>query len=260
MPTFHVEAVISLTPSLVKVGEIRKKDQNEKNTNNPRSGEEIHTYCRNNQSGASPRESWQRGKVYLLLPVLGVCYGLSYASPPPPVSRALNEFSYFLGFPPSYLHGTFTASPHYTSAMTFTDHQNYPVLFPFFQNLLFSAKKILPSDSFKYLTWSKLEQHDVQGDQLRCPRVREGPSEEDLLFRCEEYLSSPKKKILEKDKWEKWQQENWEECTDLGDPYQADNLNRILRRLIRVQTLWLVDNSLTDLSAIRLPRYLCRFQ
>lgn len=41
---------------------------------------------------------------------------------------------------------------------------------------------------------------------------------------------------------------------DLGDPYQVENFNRILRRLIRVETLWLVDNSLIDLSAIRLPR------
>ncbi|KAM7133167.1 uncharacterized protein WM277_016900 [Molossus nigricans] len=40
---------------------------------------------------------------------------------------------------------------------------------------------------------------------------------------------------------------------DLGDPYQVANFNRILRRLIRVETLWLVDNSLVDLSAIRLP-------
>ncbi|XP_028642614.1 acidic leucine-rich nuclear phosphoprotein 32-related protein 2-like isoform X2 [Grammomys surdaster] len=40
---------------------------------------------------------------------------------------------------------------------------------------------------------------------------------------------------------------------DLGDPNQVENFNRILRRLIRVETLWLVDNSLVDLSAIRLP-------
>lgn len=41
---------------------------------------------------------------------------------------------------------------------------------------------------------------------------------------------------------------------DLGDLYQVENFKRILRRLIRVEKLWLVDNSLTDLSAIRLPR------
>ncbi|KAB1283041.1 hypothetical protein Cadr_000000373, partial [Camelus dromedarius] len=136
----------------------------------------------------------------------------------------------------------------------------------------------LPSDSFKYLTWHKVEQNDIQGSQLRCPRVREGkgtivcglcislcdfcpgPSAEELLFRQEECSLPPQKRVLEKNKWETWLQENWEDCTnlnlsfqDLGDPYQVANFNRILRRLIRVETLWLVDNSLVDLSAIRLP-------
>ncbi|CAD7690954.1 unnamed protein product [Nyctereutes procyonoides] len=121
---------------------------------------------------------------------------------------------------------------------------------------------LLPSDSFKYLTWHEVEQ-DIRGSQLRCPRVREGPSTEELLFRQEEYTWPAQKRVLEKNKWEKWLQENWEDCTnlnlsfqDLGDPYQVANFHRILRRLIRVETLWLVDNSLVDLSAIRLPR--CR--
>uniref|UniRef100_A0A8D2D6C5 Uncharacterized protein n=1 Tax=Sciurus vulgaris TaxID=55149 RepID=A0A8D2D6C5_SCIVU len=119
---------------------------------------------------------------------------------------------------------------------------------------------LLPSDSCKFLTWHEVEQHDVQGSQLRCPRVREGPSEEELLFHQARRNLPPKKRVLEKNKWETWLQENWEDCTilnisfqDLGDPYQVENFNRILRRLIRVETLWLVDNSLVDLSAIRLP-------
>ncbi|XP_061272631.1 uncharacterized protein LOC133247620 isoform X2 [Bos javanicus] len=112
---------------------------------------------------------------------------------------------------------------------------------------------LLPSDSFKYLTWHKVEQNDIQGSQLRCPRVREGPSAEELLFREEECTLPSQKRVLEKNKWETWLQENWEDCTDLGDPYQVENFNRILRRLIRVETLWLVDNSLVDLSALRLP-------
>ncbi|XP_036705672.1 uncharacterized protein LOC132365285 [Balaenoptera ricei] len=118
---------------------------------------------------------------------------------------------------------------------------------------------LLPSDSFKYLTWHKVEQNDIQGSQLRCPRVREGPSAEELFFR-QECTLPPRKRVLEKNKWETWLQENWEDCTnlnlsfqDLGDPYQVANFNRILRRLIRVETLWLVDNSLVDLSAARLP-------
>lgn len=39
---------------------------------------------------------------------------------------------------------------------------------------LFSLFLKLPSDSFKYLTWHEVEQHDIPGSQLRCPRVREG--------------------------------------------------------------------------------------
>lgn len=41
---------------------------------------------------------------------------------------------------------------------------------------------------------------------------------------------------------------------DLGDPFQQENFLRILRRLIRVEKLQLVDNSLADLSSVHLPR------
>uniref|UniRef100_A0A8C9AMN2 Uncharacterized protein n=1 Tax=Prolemur simus TaxID=1328070 RepID=A0A8C9AMN2_PROSS len=119
---------------------------------------------------------------------------------------------------------------------------------------------LLPSDSCKYLTWHKVEQHDIQGSQLRCPRVREGPSEEELLFRQEECALPPRKRVLKKIN----KKFTFSFCLfllqnlnisfqDLGDAYQVENFNRILRRLIRVETLWLVDNSLVDLSAIRLP-------
>uniref|UniRef100_A0A670ZDY6 Uncharacterized protein n=1 Tax=Pseudonaja textilis TaxID=8673 RepID=A0A670ZDY6_PSETE len=119
----------------------------------------------------------------------------------------------------------------------------------------------LPSDTFKYVTWHELEEHDVQGSQICCPRVRKGPSEEECFFRGEEYGRCARKKMTEKERWEQWLQEDWENCVslnlsyqDLGDPYQIDNSKRIICRLIRVERLWLVDNSLTDLSAICLPR------
>ncbi|XP_060623553.2 leucine-rich repeat-containing protein 46-like [Anolis sagrei] len=119
----------------------------------------------------------------------------------------------------------------------------------------------LPSDSFKYLTWHELEEHDVQGSQIHCPRVREGPSEEECFLRGEHHTLYAKKQLTEKEKWEQRLQEDWENCMslnlsyqDLGDLYQVENCIRILRRLIRVERLWLVDNSLTDLSAICLPR------
>ncbi|XP_063264307.1 protein tilB homolog isoform X2 [Prinia subflava] len=121
----------------------------------------------------------------------------------------------------------------------------------------------LPSDSFKYLGWCDLEEQGVRGNQLRCPRVREGPSEEELFFRKEEHTLKKRKQLSDTEKWERRLQENWENCAelnlsfqDLGDLYQVENFKRILRRLIRVEKLWLVDNSLTDLSAIRLPRQL----
>lgn len=37
----------------------------------------------------------------------------------------------------------------------------------------------LPSDPFKYLSWHDIEEHDVQGNQLHCPRVREGKEQKD---------------------------------------------------------------------------------
>ncbi|NWT42031.1 AN322 protein, partial [Chroicocephalus maculipennis] len=122
----------------------------------------------------------------------------------------------------------------------------------------------LPSDSFKYLGWCDIEEHDVRGNQLHCPRVREaGPSEEELFLRGEEHTVKKRKQATDTEKRQKKLQENWENCAelnlsfqDLGDLYQVENFKRILRRLIRVEKLWLVDNSLTDLSAIRLPR--CR--
>uniref|UniRef100_A0A3B4XI72 U2A'/phosphoprotein 32 family A C-terminal domain-containing protein n=1 Tax=Seriola lalandi dorsalis TaxID=1841481 RepID=A0A3B4XI72_SERLL len=106
-----------------------------------------------------------------------------------------------------------------------------------------------------------------QGDQLTCPRVREGPSEEELFQRegddCCLEQGRRRRREEEGQRWEERLQENWENCLelnlsyqDLGDPFQKENFLRILRRLIRVEKLQLVDNSLTNLSSVRLPR--CR--
>lgn len=124
----------------------------------------------------------------------------------------------------------------------------------------------LPSSRFKFVSWHRLQEIDVTGDQLTCPRVREGPSEEELfLAEGDDVLleRGRHRKREEGQRWEERLQENWENCLDLnlsyqdlGDPYQQENFLRILRRLIRVEELQLVDNALTDLSSIRLPR--CR--
>ncbi|XP_034024008.1 uncharacterized protein LOC117508367 [Thalassophryne amazonica] len=123
----------------------------------------------------------------------------------------------------------------------------------------------LPSSRFRFVAWHRLEQCDITGDQLTCPRVREGPSHEELFEReggdaCLERVER-RRREEEGQTWEERLQENWENCLELnlsyqnlGDPFQQQNCFRILRRLIRVEKLQLVDNSLTNLSSIRLPR------
>ncbi|XP_003256461.1 uncharacterized protein LOC100590009 isoform X1 [Nomascus leucogenys] len=71
----------------------------------------------------------------------------------------------------------------------------------FYPRLDSGISSLLPSDSCKYLTWHKVEQHDVQGSQPRYPRVREGPSEEEQLFKQVECALPPRKRVLEKTNW-----------------------------------------------------------
>ncbi|TNN01646.1 uncharacterized protein LOC130535243 [Takifugu flavidus] len=120
----------------------------------------------------------------------------------------------------------------------------------------------LPSSRFCFVSWQHLNHCDVTGDQLTCPRVREGPSE-DQLFEGEvaEACLDRKRRKDEGQSWEERLQENWENCLelnlsyqDLGDPFQSENFLRILHRLIRAEKLQLVSNSLTDLSSVCLPR------
>ncbi|XP_034719117.1 uncharacterized protein LOC117938564 [Etheostoma cragini] len=121
----------------------------------------------------------------------------------------------------------------------------------------------LPSSRFRFVSWNRLEQCDVTGDQLTCPRVREGPSEE-LLQRERDDICLERGRRRREEEGQRWEdrlQENWENCLelnlsyqDLGDPFQQENFLRILRRLFRVEKLQLVDNSLTNLSSVRLPR------
>ncbi|KAM8854544.1 uncharacterized protein ACB058_010629 isoform 2-T2 [Synchiropus picturatus] len=119
----------------------------------------------------------------------------------------------------------------------------------------------LPSRRFRFASWHGLDQCDVTGDQLSCPRVRAGP--------CEgvggAVALEPRTRTGRRpgQPWERRLQENWENCRelnlsfqDLGEPYQQENFLRILRRLIRVEQLQLVNNSLSSLSSVRLPR--CR--
>ncbi|XP_061683746.1 leucine-rich repeat-containing protein 9 [Syngnathoides biaculeatus] len=96
-----------------------------------------------------------------------------------------------------------------------------------------------------------------------------GPSDEELFQReadsvcVERWKRRRRRKEEEGQSWEERRQENWENCLelnlsyqDLGDAFQQENFLRILRRLIRVQKLQLVNNSLSNLNSVCLPR--CR--
>ncbi|XP_039612970.1 uncharacterized protein LOC120531535 [Polypterus senegalus] len=119
----------------------------------------------------------------------------------------------------------------------------------------------LPSQRYRFLVWHHLETNAINGSQLSSPRIREGPPESECFLRREENYIRGKTRTEAKEKWEEWLTENWENCVDLnlsyqdlGDPYQVENFYKILKRLIRVERLQLVDNSLKDLSPVRLPR------
>ncbi|XP_053728148.1 uncharacterized protein LOC128763405 isoform X2 [Synchiropus splendidus] len=118
----------------------------------------------------------------------------------------------------------------------------------------------LPSRRFRFASWHGLDQCDVTGDQLSCPRVRAGPCEGVGGAVALEPWTRTRGRPGPGQPWEQRLQENWENCRelnlsfqDLGDPYQQENFLRILRRLIRVEQLQLVNNSLTSLSSVRLP-------
>ncbi|KAI4882446.1 hypothetical protein NFI96_019877, partial [Prochilodus magdalenae] len=73
---------------------------------------------------------------------------------------------------------------------------------------------LLPSSRFRFVSWHRLEEHDVRGDQLACPRVREGPSEDEHSLRDEDILlrNGRRRRGDEGQRWEERLQENWENC------------------------------------------------
>lgn len=136
----------------------------------------------------------------------------------------------------------------------------------------------LPASKYRYSKWHELEDMDVKGNMLRSPRVRKNPrgfkvehirklDEEERLeygdsdddeFRVALPLkrNKPKRVRNYKNKMENW--ENAEAVNlsyqDLGHPFQKKEFQRVLRRLIRCEQIQLIENSLTDLSTVLLPR------
>lgn len=136
----------------------------------------------------------------------------------------------------------------------------------------------LPASKYRYSKWHELEDMDVKGNMLRSPRVRRNPrgfkvehirkldeeerleygdsDEDDFRVGLPLKRNKPKKVRNYKSKMENW--ENAESANlayqDLGHPYQKKEFHRVLRRLIRCEHIQLMENSLTDLSTVLLPR------
>ncbi|KAK2556543.1 hypothetical protein P5673_021452 [Acropora cervicornis] len=121
----------------------------------------------------------------------------------------------------------------------------------------------LPASKYRYSKWHELEDMDVKGNMLRSPRVRRNPrgfkvenirkvDEEERL----EYRDSDDEEFrvalpLKRNKPKRAVNLSYQ---DLGHPFQKKEFQRVLRRLIRCEQIQLIENSLTDLSTVLLPR------
>jgi tRNA wybutosine-synthesizing protein 2 len=100
---------------------------------------------------------------------------------------------------------------------------------------------------------------------LRAPRIREGPRKGDRQYQnppddSEPHPGSNEGRFSKRANFRN-EMENWENTTcanlsfqDLGDDFQQENFLTTLRKLVRCEQLQLIDNSLTDLSSVSLPR------
>lgn len=138
----------------------------------------------------------------------------------------------------------------------------------------------LPASKYRYSKWHQLEDSEIASNMLRCPRVRKAPigfkaqtvtmleeqeramqAEEDDFF---EYRKKKEKRgFFRRNKKKDYSSklEKWEICEcvnlsyqDMGHPYQMKEFLRVLRRLLRADTIELIDNSLSDLSSVTFPR------
>ncbi|XP_041378429.1 uncharacterized protein LOC121390629 [Gigantopelta aegis] len=125
----------------------------------------------------------------------------------------------------------------------------------------------LPSAKFQYSVWHDLKFVEVRGDELKAPRVRKAPVEEEkVLYKVvDEENKAVHHSIMGKEKTQhKIKMENWESAKyvslsyqELNDRYQQNNMYRILARLRLVEYLNLPHNSITDISQFSFPK--CEF-
>merc|ERR1711976_469780 len=166
---------------------------------------------------------------------------------------------------------TVTAAPSSTSGVTSSDYSGTTVplvLVSAYQDEKKRSKteKLpdLPSHRFRYSVWHELSDTKVTGDQLRCPRIRDGPEEKEMMFyrlRDETNRSIHHTRRGRERKDYQTATENWENTEianlsyqELQNEYQRENFLRVLRRLLHVEELILIEDNLVDVSSVSLPR------
>ncbi|XP_028394095.1 uncharacterized protein LOC114518319 [Dendronephthya gigantea] len=128
----------------------------------------------------------------------------------------------------------------------------------------------LPSSKYRYTKWHDITLMEVKGNMLRSPRIRRAPKgyNESTLTELEKDEDTSGSS---RDKWKRQKRlsyqnklECWETCEavnlsfqELGHSFQLKQFLSVLQKLIRCESIQLMDNGLTDLSTIYLPR--CKF-
>eukprot|EP00116_Pleurobrachia_bachei_P003079 sb/3463341/ len=134
----------------------------------------------------------------------------------------------------------------------------------------------LPSHQYRHVNYSDLKEIKVKGPQLRGPRIRATPSVKDPEFdeipettanyqpHIFTFSSQQEKRAAQREVKEvtgiKSKVEDWENIThanfsfqELGQMFQTRMLKPSLRKLIRCESLILIDNRLSELTELTLP-------
>ncbi|XP_046850167.1 leucine-rich repeat-containing protein 49-like [Xenia sp. Carnegie-2017] len=116
----------------------------------------------------------------------------------------------------------------------------------------------LPSSKYRYTKWYDVDSMEIKGNMLKSPRIRRAP----IGYNISTLQHDQKQKRLNYQS----KLECWETCEavnlsfqELGHSYQLRQFLAVLQKLIRCESLQLMDNGLTDLRNIYLPRckHLC---
>ena len=123
---------------------------------------------------------------------------------------------------------------------------------------------MLPSHRYRYSVWHELANTSVKGSDLKAPRIRHAPQEkEELFYRMRDSSNRHIHHTLQGQERKNYrdEKEHWEGAVicnlsyqDLQHTYQRYNFYRVLKRLVIVEELNLIEDTLTDLHGITFPK------